>query len=120
MQIFIRSQDKKRLMQLGEVHLQEVEAVKTYNPNSITVAKEIVGGNIFINGFLVAKYNTIERAREVMDELCNLIARGGVFIKPNEQSKSNTKIKNNETGIIKADDISVNQLNSLFYQMPEK
>ena len=60
MDLWIRSQDKEKLLKVDEMHLG--------------LNKQYVDSNIWVNNFIVGEYATKERALEVLDEIQSKIA----------------------------------------------
>lgn len=75
MQIFIQSQNKKKLLKLEKAEIHEAWAVNANDPNNVNVTNRLTAANIFVNDYSVARYDSTERAVEVLEEISNLIAK---------------------------------------------
>ena len=84
MKLFIRSQDRNKLMEAEELIIKEV--VKTDANNVNGYKQELVGCNICVGNIPVALYKTKERALQVLDEIQNALV-GKVMLEV-KQSKS--------------------------------
>lgn len=103
MKLWIRTQDKTKLMEAEELIVKEV--VKTDANNVNGYKQEIVGCNICVGYIPVALYKTKERALQVLDEIQNLLS-GKVFVK---KSKTDNEL-----------DVKPINRESIVYEMPEK
>lgn len=103
MKLWIRTQDKTKLMEAEELIIKEV--VKTDANNVNGYKQEIVGCNICVGYIPVALYKTKERALQVLDEIQNLLS-GKVFVK---KSKTDNEL-----------DVKPINRESIVYEMPEK
>lgn len=103
MKLWIRTQDKTKLMEAEELIIKEV--VKTDANNVNGYKQEMVGCNICVGYIPVALYKTKERALQVLDEIQNLLS-GKVFVK---KSKTDNEL-----------DVKPINRESIVYEMPEK
>lgn len=103
MKLWIRTQDKTKLMEAEELIIKEV--VKTDANNVNGYKQEMVGCNVLVGDVVVALYKTKERALQVLDEIQNLLS-GKVFVK---KSKTDNEL-----------DVKPINRESLVYEMPEK
>lgn len=71
MKLWIRTQDKTKLMEAEELIVKEV--VKTDANNVNGYKQEVVGCNICVGYIPVALYKTKERALQVLDEIQNAL-----------------------------------------------
>ena len=91
--IWVRNQDKTRIIEANDF---KVEQITVFNPNNnltINNREQIVGARLLVNGIAFGKYDRIERAIEVLDEIQQLLmGRLMVNFKPNK-----TKVKESQT-----------------------
>lgn len=71
MKLWIRTQDKTKLMEAEELIIKEV--VKTDANNVNGYKQELVGCNVLVGDVVVALYKTKERALQVLDEIQNAL-----------------------------------------------
>lgn len=111
MKLWIRTQDKTKLMEAEELIIKEV--VKTDANNVNGYKQEVVGCNICVGYIPVALYKTKERALQVLDEIQNALV-GKVEVK---QSKSKK-----EDGILEAQPFNIKPLNQncVVYELPKE
>lgn len=103
MKLWIRSQDKKELKQTKALWLS-TETI--HNHNNFNMYEEAkVYHTIVADGEQFAKYETKDRALQVLDEIQNLLI-GKVFVK---KSKADNEL-----------DVKPVNRESLVYEMPEK
>lgn len=112
MKLWIKTQDKTRLMEAEELIVKEV--VKTDANNVNGYKQEVVGCNVLVNDIPVALYKTKERALQVLDEIQNALV--GKFMLEVKQSKSK---KEDELPTQTTNIKPLNQ-NCVVYEMPEK
>lgn len=84
MKLWIRTQDKTKLMETEELIIKEV--VKTDANNVNGYKQEVVGCNICVGYMPVALYKTKERALQVLDEIQNALV-GKVETKQSKSKK---------------------------------
>lgn len=73
MKLWIRTQDKKALLECEYVRVEELKETHINNFNSIAVNQVSVGAAIIIEGVMVAKYNSLQRAMQILDEIQTLL-----------------------------------------------
>lgn len=114
MNLWIRSQDKERLIKPIDFYIEEtIDYVNKYNEFDI-YALNLANADI-----RVGTYKTKERALEVLDEIEKLIKPITIF--HNVQADKSTIEKIKETGYYMVNnDARVEQISQVFYQMPEK
>lgn len=95
MELWIRSQDKKKLIKVNEIKIESV-----------------IDGNSFIYSHItdLGNYKTKERALEVLDEIGDKIAQNQALI---SLMQNFTDLKGNEEKISKL-------FKDMIYEMPEK
>lgn len=103
MKLWIKTQDKTKLMEAEELIVKEV--VKTDANNVNGYKQEVVGYNVCVGYIPVALYKTKERALQVLDEIQNLLS-GKVFVK---KSKTDNEL-----------DVKPINRECIVYEMPEK
>ena len=81
MKLWIRTQDKTKLMEAEELIVKEVFKTDANNVNGYK--QELVGCNICVGYIPVALYKTKERALQVLDEIQNAYGNfDGIVINP--------------------------------------
>ena len=69
MKLWIRSQDKTRLLECKDIRLEKILYTETNNNLTINVTSKVIGCNVLVNNIPLAKYDTLERALQVLDEI---------------------------------------------------
>ncbi len=113
--LFIRSQNKDRVMEVKDLYLEEEYK---YNPNNNNGYEEpkVLCCNIYNGIVCVGKYKTTERAMQVLDEIC--VALSGKVI---AQPKSGSKAKEKVGTVGENDSVELKTLNyDAVYQMPQE
>lgn len=118
--LFIRSQNKKRIIEANEI---VVEELKSYNPNdtnNVYVKERLVGAIVIVNDKNIGRYKSLDRALEVVDEIYYLLEKGNkAFITP-KANKGTAKDKQLD-GLIDIDyDVKPLNTNFIVYQMPKE
>ena len=113
MKLWIRSQDKRELKEVEALWLSHDTIHNHNNFNMYEEAKTIY--TIIADEQCVGRYETQQRALEVLDEIQNALV-GKVIVEP-KQSKTKK-----EDGILEAQPVNIKPLNQncVVYQMPEK
>lgn len=107
MELWIRSQDKLKLVKVNYVYVMENKI------NSFSIYGETID-----SGPIIGTYKTKKRALEVLDEIEKLIKPITIF--QNCQVDKSTIEKIKETGYcVVNNDARVEQISQVFYQMPE-
>ena len=106
MELWIRSQDKEKLLKVDEMHLG--------------LNKQYVESNIWVNNFIVGEYTTKERALEVLDEIqkiwcppTNFIVSQHIDFDNNGEGLIGCNVLKEEPKIERISDVIV-------YQMPKE
>lgn len=114
MELWIRSQDKTRLVKVNNVQYTYYRKGDLY---SDVRGKHYIG-TYYDNFEILGEYATKERAIEVLDEIEKLIKPITIF--QNCQVDKSTIEKINEIGYCMVNnDARVEQISQVFYQMPE-
>lgn len=129
MQLYIRSQDKRKLIQMGNIVLENVDHTNTNNPNTIHINTTSTT-NVVVSNHKVGKYETIDRAMEVMNEIIGILEKSNrLMVSPNTKGVIKEKeAKALKDKILKDDvvikdeivDIQKLSVDVVVYQMPEK
>jgi hypothetical protein len=106
MNLWVRSQDKKKLIKVNEIKIESV-----------------IDGNSFIYSDItdLGTYKTKERALEVLDEIQNILKpRIMATIKPSEEMKE--LMGGRQFGKIKKmkQDMEIKELSTYVYEMPKE
>lgn len=113
MKLWIRTQDKTKLMEAEELIIKEVFKTDANNVNGYK--QELVGCNICVGYIPVALYKTKERALQVLDEIQNALV-GKVMVEVKQsKSKKEDDIVNTTTASAKP----LNQ-NCVVYELPKE
>lgn len=114
MKLWIRTQDKTKLMEAEELIIKEV--VKTDANNVNGYKQELVGCNICVGYIPVALYKTKERALQVLDEIQNALVNSVVIVEPKQ-----TKTKKDDA-ILEAQPFNIKPLNQncVVYELPRE
>lgn len=104
MKLWIRSQDKTRLIECEDIYIEEFKQRDTNNFNSILINEKITY-HIVVNKNILATFDLKVRALEVLDEIQNLLI-GKVFVK---KSKADNEL-----------DVKPVNRECFVYEMPEK
>ena len=112
MKLWIRTQDRTRLMEAEELNMKEV--VKTDANNVNGYKQELVGCNICVEDKVVGFYKSKESAFKVLDEIQNALNGVLVEVRPNKVKK--------DDGILEPHSINIKPLNQgcVVYQMPKE
>lgn len=105
MKLWIKTQDKTRLLEANDIRVEPIQFLNANNNNDLNVIDKVVGGKIIVNSSVVAKYDTVNRALQVLDEIQNLLS-GKVFVK---KSKTDNEL-----------DVKPINRECIVYEMPEK
>lgn len=73
MKLWIRTQDKSRLLEAEDIRIEELKEAHINDFNTIEVKEVSVGAYIIAEGIMVAKYNSLQRALQVLDEIQTLL-----------------------------------------------
>lgn len=111
MKLWIRTQDKTKLMEVEEVCVKEVFKTDANNVNGYK--QELVGCNVLVGDVVVALYKTKERALQVLDEIQNALV--GKIETKQSKSKKEDDIVNTTTATVKP----LNQ-NCVVYELPRE
>jgi len=109
MELWIRSQDKEKLLKVDEIHLG--------------LNKEYVDSDIWVNNWIVGEYETKERALEVLDEIQKILLPKGI-IKFNtllsQEDMQNVKNQFKEGFIVGDKRLEkIEMFDTYVYEMPE-
>lgn len=118
MQLYIRSQDKRKLIQMGSIVLEDVVKTNPNNPNNICINTTSTT-NVVVANHIVGNYETVDRAKEVMNEIIGILEKSNrLMVSPNTKTSSKSKdgaiLENNQTKVEKL------SMDVVVYQMPEK
>ena len=123
MKLFIRSQDRNKLMEAEELIIKEV--VKTDANNVNGYKQEVVGCNVLVGDIVVALYKTKERALQVLDEIQNALV-GKVIVETKamikQKDKEALKEMVEEKTIVKSPAVDIKTLNQncVVYELPRE
>ena len=123
MKLWIRTQDKTKLMEAEELIIKEV--VKTDANNVNGYKQEVVGCNVLVGDIVVALYKTKERALQVLDEIQNALV-GKIIVEPKylakQKDKEALKEMVEEKTIIKSQSVDIKSLNQncVVYELPKE
>ena len=109
MELWIRSQDKERLLKTTSLC---IEIQNDVDPKLHTF-------KIFANGIKVGNYKTKERALEVLDEIQNILNPMIVFKNCNCTKDMLDKIKEVDACVV-SDNSHIEQLSTCVYKMPKE
>lgn len=113
MELWIRSQDKSSIVKVDNLYV----SVGNYICYYVEKGKEVPGTYYRPSGGL-GRYETKERALEVLDEIQSLL-QPTIEYKPIVQEEYNPSYKYKH--FVKVDDnIEIKELSTFVYQMPEK
>ena len=118
MKLWIKTQDKTRLLEANDIRVEPIQFLNANNNNELNVIDKVVGGKIIVNSSVVAKYDTVNRALQVLEEIQKNL-NTTIMLNP----KQNTKSKEQNNGLIESNtNFKVEPLNreSIVYEMPEK
>lgn len=118
MQLYIRSQDKRKLIQMDNIVLEDVVKMNTNNPNTICINTTCTT-NVVVSNHKVGKYETVDRAMEVMNEIIGILEKSNrLMVTPNTKTSSKSK----DGAILESIPTKVEKLSVdvVVYQMPEK
>lgn len=111
--IWVRNQDKTRIIEANDFSLEEITLFNPNNNLTINNITRTVGARLLVNGIAFGKFDTIERAMEVLDEIQQLLI-GKIMInyKPNK-----TKVKEGQIET----EMEVKPVNNdVVYQIPPR
>ena len=111
--IWVRNQDKTRIIEANDFRVEEITVFNPNNNLTINNTEQIVGARLLVNGIAFGKFDRIERAMDVLDEIQQLLmGRLMVNFKPNK-----TKVKEGQTET----DVEVKPVNNdAVYQIPPR
>ena len=115
MKLWIRTQDKTRLLEANDIRVEPIQFLNANNNNELNVIDKVVGGKIIVNSSVVAKYDTVDRALQVLDEIQNALVGKVVIEQKQYKTKSGSVVAEAEPTNIKP----LNQ-NCVVYQMPKE
>lgn len=108
--LFIRSQDKKRIMKANDISIEEVVSSNPNNPNSYQQEK-VESYRILVNGFNFGNYKTKEKAFDILNSIQNHLSGKLLFVPKKEKEDDLIKPK--------AKQVEYTSLNcDCFFQMP--
>ena len=125
MKLWIRTQDKKALLECEYVRVEELKETHVNNFNSVAVNEVSVGAAIIIEGVMVAKYNSLQRAMQVLDEIQTLL-NGKIIVENKmvlkEKQKQSLKEMVNENPIVTNPTVDIKSLNQncVVYELPQQ
>lgn len=113
MKLFIRSQDKTRLLESNDIRIEPIQLVNANDNNTLNVIEKTVGVKMIVNGYVVAKYDTLEKGLQVLDDIQKALI--GKIILETKQSK----IKKDDA-ILESQPINIKPLNQncVVYELP--
>ena len=123
MKLWIRTQDKTKLMEAEELIVKEVLKTDANNVNGYK--QEVVGYNICVGYMPVALYKTKERALQVLDEIQNALV-GKVIVETKamikQKDKEALKEMVEEKTIVKSPAVDIKTLNQncVVYELPKE
>lgn len=91
--IWVRNQDKTRIIEANDFRVEEITVFNPNNNLTINNTAQIVGARLLVNGIAFGKFDRIERAMEVLDEIQQYLI--GKIMLTNKVSK--TKVKEGQT-----------------------
>ena len=125
MELWIRSQNKEKLVKVNELSLYDSNILK----NDFVLNDKPNYSNISIianDNYNLGSYKSKERALEVLDEIQKLIYPKNIIkyndspLTQGEISQLRKTFKNTPMTIIQNDRIEIEQLGSIVYEMPEE
>ena len=123
MKLWIRTQDRTRLMEAEELNIKEV--VKTDANNVNGYKQELVGCNICVEDKVVGFYKNKERVFKVLDEIQNALV-GKIVVEPKypvkQKEEKALKEMVEEKTIIKSTAVDIKPLNQncVVYELPKE
>lgn len=116
--LFIRSQNKKRIIEANEINVEELKSFNANDNNNVYLKEKLIGAIIIVNNKQVGKFKSLDRALEVVDEIYYLLEKGNkAFITP-KANKGTAKDKQLD-GLIDIDyDVKPLNTNFVVYQIP--
>lgn len=115
--LFIRSQNKKSIIEANEISVEELKSFNANDNNNVYINERLVGAIVIVNDKNVGKFKSLDRALEVVDEIYCLLEKGTkAFITP-KANKGTAKDK--QDGVIDVTyDVKPLNTNFVVYQIP--
>ena len=114
--LFIRSQNKKRIIEAKEIIVEELKSFNANDNNNVYLKEKLIGAIIIVNNKQVGKFKSLDRALEVVDEIYCLLEKGTkAFITPKYKGTA----KDKQDGVIDVTyDVKPLNTNFVVYQIP--
>lgn len=114
MELWVRSQDKEKLLKINGLQYQNCKLVE----NETVEANILIGFYSSYENEILGEYKTKERALEVLDEIQSLL-QPTIEYKPTVQEEYNPAYTYKH--FVKVNDnMEIKELSTFVYQMPEK
>ena len=115
MELWIRSQDKEKLLKISGIQYQNCKLVE----NETVEANILIGFYSSYENEILGEYNTKERALEVLDEIQNILKPTIITTGYECELKENIKDKTSFNLDMIPTKTEIQELSTVVYQMPE-